>query len=440
MILLNPFDEANRLANENGDWMVAVIETQVSWPKERQVVSYENKNFVLLPLGESLPPLHTRQLPAIALRADTYSLSHMQARREIMRFATALSWREKHKIEIVTWTGGNIPRSIGIIRNNSVTDYMSSEFLPTLTDERSATALAFYREGVSLDNTFYAFLSFYKAFSIAVPVARTRGQWLKNKMGNIDDPNAKKRIEELESKGFDVSEYQYEQGRNAIAHADRKPFVNPDSTDDHFRLSLDLCLMRNFTELAIEDKLGIMRIDTICREHLYELEGFRSLISKEVIDCFKHGEGTSAKLVIDIPECFTLLAQKRHEQFPLDQMKIARAFCFEYGIVIDFKSPQSAISLRAILNFANERLIFDPLQHLEICSSRGNLDAVREELSALAFYRCILSNGHLEIWDTIKNIRLGCSKGYIPVNCRVNDNYFDEQIRSLEALLKPSVE
>jgi hypothetical protein len=439
MILLNPFDEANRLATEKGDWMCAVIETKVFWPKEMQVVSYEGKNFLLLPSGEPLPPYHVRQSPAITLRGDTYKLTRIQTRREIMRFASSLSWREGGKIEIVAWTGGNIPRSMGIMRNNTVIDYMSSEFLPSLTDETNAAALAFYREGVSLDNPFYAFLSFYKAFSVAVPNGRTRGQWLKDKTAAIDDPDAKERIKELESKGIDVSDYIYKQGRHAIAHADKEPFVNPDNTDDRYRLSLDLCVMRNFAELAIEDKLGIKRRNTISREHLYELEGFRSLIPKEIVDQYKRGEGAKVKSQIDMPELFTLLAQKRHEQFPLGQMKIVQAICFEYGLIIDFESTQGIIRLRVILNFATEKLLFDPLQHLVVGSGRGNQDAIREELSALRFSRCILSNGHLEIWDPIKDIRLGCSEGYIPVNCRIDDDYFDEQTRVLEAILNPSV-
>jgi hypothetical protein len=280
-ILVNPFEEANRLATERGDWIVAAVETQVFWPGKKQVVFYDSKTFMLLPLGEPIPPHQVRQLPAIALRADAYGLTREQARREIMRFASALSWRERGKIEIVSWTGGNIPRSMGIMRNNTVTDYMSSEYLPTLKDETSATALAFYREGMSLDNPFYAFLSFYKAFTVAVPDGRTRGDWLSSKRVDIKDPDAKRRLEELESQGVDVSIYLYDKGRHAIAHADREPHVNSDSTDDHFRLSQDLPLMRNFAELAIEIQLGIKSISTIHREHLYELEGFRNLMPKE---------------------------------------------------------------------------------------------------------------------------------------------------------------
>ena len=437
-ILVNPFDEAERLATEQGDWVVGVVETQVFWPKQKQIVYYEGKEFVLLPLGQPAPPLDLRQLPAISLRANEYGLTHEQARREIMRFASALAWREGGKIEIVSWTGGNIPRSMGIMRNNAVTDYLSSEYLPSPTDETGRTALAFYREGVSLANPFYAFLSLYKAFSVAVSNSQARGAWITNKRHEIDYPRAKERLAELETQGLDVGNYLYKQGRNAIAHADREPFVNPDKTDDHFRLSLDLPLMRNFTELAIEERFGITRKVTIYREHLYELEGLRNLLPKEVVECFKRGEGSDASFEIDLPEHFLLLAQKGHEQFPLEEMKIAQAGCFEYGLVIDFESAHATVRLRVFANFVDEKLLFDPLRYFRIIPNRDRQEAIQEELSAVQFHRCILSNGHLEIWDPISNNRLGCSEGYIPMNCFVNDEYFDQQTRDLEALLKHS--
>lgn len=82
-----------------------------------------------------------------------------------MRFASALSWRESEKVEIVMWSAGNLPRSMGLSRNNSITEFLESEHLPLAQSEAALSALAFYREGVSLDNPFYSFLSLYKAFT-----------------------------------------------------------------------------------------------------------------------------------------------------------------------------------------------------------------------------------------------------------------------------------
>lgn len=255
--IINPFYEAERLVAERGDWVVGAIETHVPWPMQKQAISYEDKVFILLPLGEPNPRFdNARTLPAISLRADKYGLDHDQARREIMRFASALAWREQAKIEILEWTGGLSPRSIGIMRNNIVSDYMCPENLPSVIDDKAATALAFYREGVSLDNPFYAFLSFYKAFSVAIQNGSDRGTWISSNLRKIYFPRAKERLVELDNQGITVGTYLFEQGRNAIAHADREPFINPDNADDYYRLSLDLPLMHNFAVLAIKERFN----------------------------------------------------------------------------------------------------------------------------------------------------------------------------------------
>ena len=195
-ILFNPCDRANQLAISNGKWVVAVVETQIFWPKHKQVIRYNQREFLLLPLGEAQPPLEIRQLPAICLQADTYLITNEQARHEISQFASALAWQEGGKIDITSWTGGNLPRSMGIFRNNMITEYLETEHLQIPNNEKAQAALAFFREGISLDNPFYAFLSFYKAFSVAVPKTE-RGTWITNNLNSIIYPRAKDRLEEL---------------------------------------------------------------------------------------------------------------------------------------------------------------------------------------------------------------------------------------------------
>jgi len=258
---------------------------------------------------------------------------------------------------------------------------------------------------------------------------------MSDKRGEIGDEEAKKRLTELDREGVNIGDYLYQKGRHAIAHADREPFVNPDDADDHFRLSLDLPLMRKFSELAIEEQFGIKRRDTIYREHLYELEGFRKLVPSEIVKRFKGGDGVDASFEIELPEQFVLVAQKGANQYALDGMKVGLAGCFEHGIAIDFESPHATVALRVSLNFADEKLMFDPVRHFSITSKREEKNAIREEVRALQFLRCILSNGHIEIWDPAGK-RLGCSEGYIPVNCFVNNDYFEQQLRDLENLLQ----
>lgn len=67
--------------------------------------------------------------------------------------------------------------------------------------------------------------------------------------------------------------------------------------------------------------------------------------------------------------------------------------------------------------------------------NRENKTYIRHELNVLHFSRCILSNGHLEIWDQEREIMLGRSETYIPVNCYVNTEFYDSEFATLEKLL-----
>lgn len=433
-ILIDPFDEAEKLSRQGGRWIVAIVETRVSWPRKRQILRFEGREFLLIPQEERkdlLSPL----LPAIALKADAYGLSDADARKEILRFATALSWREGDKIELVSWSGGGLPRSMGILRNSMRTDYLDAEHLPSPAGDAPRAALAFFREGISLDNPFYAFLSLYKAFSVAVADAKKRGQWITDHRAALDNDSAKKRLAGIEKDGKEVGAYLYEQCRHAIAHADREPFVNPDNTDDHARLVRDLPLMRNFVEIAIEEAFQVKRRWTIHREHLYELDGFRQLIPAPVLERLKRGDGVEESIELDLPDEPLLVAVRGQQRHPLPAMSIVGGGWIKGGLVLEFRSREGTVRLRMALDFKSEKLHFDPVRGFMIESDRSDQARAREELDALQFNRCILSNGHIEIWDRRNERRLGCSEPFIPTNCFVNTEYFDAEVSALQSIL-----
>lgn len=433
-ILVDPFDEAEKLTLQNGEWVVGVVETRIFWPKKKHTIHYVDKDFILMPC-EHHEGSQTPTLPAIAIKTDDYGLSKEEARREIMRLASAIAWQEGQKLEIVGFMGGSLPRSMGIARNNAVTEYLDGEYLPVPEDENARAALAFFREGMSLDNPFYSFLSFYKAFTVAVPDGPKRGAWMNEHRDSLNVKDAKDRLDELESEGVEVGDYIYEQCRHAIAHADREPFVNPDDTDDHYRLAKDLPLMRNYARVAIEESFGIKNTMTIYREHLHELEGFREIIPGDIIDAFKQGKGSTDKTELELPDEIMLIGKRGHESYPLNDMIASRAGWADAGLMIDFRSCSGGTGVRVILDFLNEKLVFDPMSGFGMTLDRSSLQAAQEELAGLMFQRCILSNGHLEIWDVQAEKRLGCSESYLPLNCMVNTEFFDEETEALEKII-----
>lgn len=434
-ILIDPFDKAEKESRQPGQWLVAVVETRVSWPTKKQSITYAGRDFILIPAERNGP---SGSLPAIAIRADRYELPREHARRELMKLASALSWSNGAKVEIVAWSGGNLPRSIGLSKNNLVTEFLECEHLPLPPSEAAISALAFYREGVSLDNPFYSFLSLYKAFSRAVPVPTERTPWINEAAPRLRENRAKERASELASQGHDVGAYLYGRCRNAVAHADREPFVNPDDTDDHYRLSKDVPLMKELTEVAIEDRLGIKRDHTIWQEHLYELAGFRELIPEHVRSALASGTKPTQEFTIEIPDKMFVLARRGHATYSLGEMSAIAGHIVQGGLGIDMASALDVFRLRVFLDFENERLEFDPVGGFALRSQRVDEGNIREELAGLRFQRCILSNGHIEIWSTDGNTRLGCGQPYIPKNCMVNSEFFEAAEMELAKLLPPN--
>jgi len=177
-----------------------------------------------------------------------------------MRFCSALCWAESAGIEIVTWSGGNLPRPIRMRKGKAVVDYLQADHLPYVVTTEDKATLALYREGISLDNPFYAFLSLYKTISVILPDSKQRAKWIEATLEELDDHLAKGRRDQLRTDGIDVSLYIRDEGRNAIAHAGRQPYVNPDETNDRFRLYQDVPLLKNLAELAIERQRGTVAL------------------------------------------------------------------------------------------------------------------------------------------------------------------------------------
>ncbi|ENI2479621.1 hypothetical protein ABXR30_005200 [Pseudomonas aeruginosa] len=433
-LLQDPFEEAERMIAQVGKWIVGAIETRTFWPTKRQAVSFDGKKFVLMPAE-----MHEKStsLPAIAIRANEYGLSDMEARVAIMRFASAIAWRERTKVEVVLWGGGNRPYPMGMLKNAGITHFFDSEFLPAPQDEAACKALAFYREGVSLDNPFYSFLSFYKAFSVAVMPPQTRGEWIAGAIQQMGNRGALQRLAELQGEGEDISNYVFNRGRHAIAHADKGEFVNPDDAQDHYRIFKDLPLMQHLAELAIEERLGVNRLDTILDEHTYELDGFREILPQELTAALKAGRQVQPADGIEVPDDYLVLARKGHCKALLGVMSFYGAGVVDGGFCIQLKSAHRQFALEFFLDFQAERLVFDPLSNVaQLAAARSNREEVSEELSFLLFHKCILLNGHLEVWSADGTKRYGCSEGYMPVNCSVDLEWFAAKEAELNELLQ----
>jgi hypothetical protein len=103
-------------------------------------------------------------------------------------------------------------------------------------------------------------------------------------------------------------------------------------------------------------------------------------------------------------------------------------------VTLTFRSAIGAIELAVQLDFADERLHFEPLL-MNIGASRASIEHVKEESAAVRFHYAILANGHLELWDQDAQKRLGRTDSYIPQNMMINSEWFTQRIAELEALI-----
>jgi hypothetical protein len=106
----------------------------------------------------------------------------------------------------------------------------------------------------------------------------------------LTDFQALERLQALKADQTDIGRYLYVSGRCAVAHAFNEPLVNPEDPEDTVRLSRDLPLIRAFAEHLIEHELGVKSKHTVWREHLYELDGFRSLLGNALLQRLKAKE------------------------------------------------------------------------------------------------------------------------------------------------------
>jgi hypothetical protein len=78
--------------------------------------------------------------------------------------------------------------------------------LPDTTEQRARWALAFYREGVSLNHVAYQCLSFFKILNIFLPTGQRQKDWITARIGDVSGQDATKRISAIQTALGDVGE------------------------------------------------------------------------------------------------------------------------------------------------------------------------------------------------------------------------------------------
>jgi hypothetical protein len=283
---------------EQGYWVVACIDPQIPWPTTVQRLTYRGHTVFVLPQFDDF-------YPSVAVRlGDGLSTRH-DAQVLIFNLLSALSWIQGRGALVEYWTGGNVPRPYGGFARSGIgmvtTDYFRFHDLPQVADQRTRWALAFYREGLSLRNTPYAFLSFYKIINIAYGSGAKQIAWINNVVDDAVTHGSQTRLQQIRATESDVGRYLYTSGRCAIARAGQGQTVDPEDPLELERLAQDLPIVKDLAAYAIEYEFGVKSSATVYREHLYELEGFRCLVGESICRRLKEAPDVALEELPTIP-------------------------------------------------------------------------------------------------------------------------------------------
>jgi hypothetical protein len=422
---------ADALQREVGDWVIAGVETSVPWPTTAQVVPYQGLDFILRPGSAELAP-------TVCINARAHRLTTAQARDALSRLGSAMAWSGDWQFEIVSWLSGSHPFGVGRLRMGIAQDFFDIDELVHIPNEDAATALAFFREGVSARSPFYGFLNLYKTIGFIHPNGKDRGRWFNATLPALVERDAVARLDELRAAGLEPSTYLVEQGRHAIAHADKDVFVNPDKVVDHDRITRDLPVMRALARVAVEERFGIHHRLSRKTEGPSTIAGFRALLGEDVIAQTLAGVDLSG-VNVQLPDAVTVLVRRGVEVHAFERLRIAGLKQVKGGVGMWMCNATETLQVTVLVNLAEDTLDMQP-DGIECLMNSESRSSVEQALLAHHFSWTYVRNGAVEIWNEEDETLLGKTGPYIPVNAMANPEWHETSVAELTGFLESATE
>ncbi len=396
---------------KRGEWVVACVLTDWGWPAKVEEIVFRERSIFMLPMARTEGDNPTNSYPAVAIElseGEAFEAGQVI----ISHFLSSLTWVGGRAIRVNDWSGGNIPRpTVGFTGPRSVVRDFYCPYLPDPQGRNERLALAFYREGLGLNEVAYQCLSFFKVLNIFLRTGKAQEAWISAAIPLIKGYGTEPRIQQLRNAGEDIGRYLYGSNRCAVAHAGGDPTADPEDPKDLRRLRDDLPVVKALAEFAIEHHFGIKSSMTVYREHLYELAGFKPIFGNDrlakLIDV-----GLTAEEWPAIPRLSIRLAY--HEPTPALQAMNARVVQSGAGhawVLCSSQDGYTEIPIR--LNFGEERLQLD----LNFRMRDDGTEAFARHVATLQQFNLDYTmNGILEVWDADASQLLGRCDANLPLN------------------------
>lgn len=407
---------------EKSHWLAATLETNMCWTIRTEKVSYLENDYFFVPIT-------TTTGPAVVTKIRNEERNDVRSR--MLRFLSALSWSQRSGILVKSFREGGLVRTLVIDSNRgqAITEDLFISYLPEPKDDLSRIALGLMREGLALNHPAYAFLSFYRVLEAAIPKGKMRGEWVNRTVSEIKKKgDSQKVLDSLEKLGVaDISHHIYKTRRMAIAHASELPIADPDDASDFENIQSELPLMRDLAEKAIENVLGIKTTSQMFCDHLYELDGFKDSIGSAQLTRILAGKNPSEGESIDLP----IIDVEMRRSEPFDSLRSMRpVHVAQHGqcLQIVYQSTNGLVEIIFVLDFKNERLIFDWQCGL-VSRDDGSTAAARHAAELSRFILEYIGNGELHIFDSETRKLISRVDAFIPTNYMVNDEALNRLIQ-----------
>lgn len=376
-------------------WVTANLSPQSAWVKEITKIWFKSRFIYLIPLEDDKPAYAT----TLIMDGEAYK----DTQKVLSSFFSSLSWVKTIPLSVEHWSGGGRPNPAGYPGSSvSLLFTISSvdkDDIIEPQDEKARLALAFYREGLSINHIFYSFLSFYKIINMIKSSGPDQISWINSKLDQLSY-EAKKRITEIESDIKDIGKYLFKRGRCAVAHASLKstednPNADPDDPDDQERFRKDKVLIKEVSAIVIEEEFGIKSSMSLYKER--DKDG-RYRIQK-LLNIFDQESLIKGILKTDIPFIKLGIRGKEPNQLTEQLYFNENAHFSDKKITIDTFTQNRRAMFRFSIDTEKNDLFID-LDYV-VCKLKKEKDKINAEidLNSLILMRDYLSNGQIRIYS-----------------------------------------
>jgi hypothetical protein len=407
---------------QNGEWIVANISTNSFWPIAAQKVRWRGVDIWIMPITQGF-------YPAVAMMVQP-GKSRAECEELVMRFLSMLSWVEERgfMVEGGGLSGGNLPRPMGRgkERGFSICDEFDLSYFPEITDDKTLLALGLMREGRGLNHVGYAFLSFYRVLDVAFSTDKQRIAWISASLANLSGHGVQEALDAIKAQGItDIGLHLYQSGRCAMAHANRKPIVDPDKPADARRLGSELPIVRALAVKAVEEVFGVETRSTNFRKHLYELDGFKKILGPDIVAHMQNGTAPPEQAMLDIPD-ISVRIRRKSRYAPLEGLRCKHIGRADTLLHLHFASPEDDVEFRFSLDFVAERIQFGLFRDVGVRDT-GTAKSAERVHEIKRFEQDYFGNGQLQVFNNDTGELIGRKDAYIPRNM-----YLDGKVAAAE--------